>query len=236
MRPAAADVRQILQRLELHYGPQEPCWPTDPYQFLLWWYSGYPASDAACAKGWTSLSTTVGTEPRQILAASTTKLASALKPGGMFPELRAVRLMELAARVQDEFGGDLRSALTGPIARARKVLKSFPSIGDPGADRILLFAGLAPVAAVPSNVVHVLVRILGVPESLNYAAAYKQAQEAISEEVEGNFDARARAYLLLKRHGQEICKPTKPRCEGCPVNSACAYAATAEAGVPPGRR
>lgn len=222
----APGVRKILERLELQYGPQEPGWPTDPYQFLVWWYSGYPASDAACAKGWTSLTRKIGSEPRQILAASSTELASALAPGGMFPELRAVRLMELAARVQDEFGGDLRSGLTGPIAQARKVLKSFPSIGDPGADRVLLFAGLAPVAAVPSNVVHVPVRILHGQETLNYGAAYKQAQRAISEEVAETFDARARAYLLLKRHGQETCKRTKPRCEYCPVNSACAYAAT----------
>jgi len=231
-----AGVREILDRLELHYGPQEACWPNDPYQFLVWWYCGYPASDSACTKGWTSLSKTIGIEPRRILATSSDKLASALKPGGMVPELRAVRLLELAARVQDEFGGDLRSGLTGPIAQARKVLKSFPSIGDPGADRILLFAGLAPVAAVPSNVVHAPVRILGGPESLNYAQAYKQAQQAISDGVEENFDARARAYLLLKRHGQEICKRTQPRCEVCPVNSLCIYAATDRAGVHAGRR
>jgi len=177
-----------------------------------------------------------GTEPRQILAASSSNLASALEPGGMFPELRAVRLMELAARVQDEFGGDLRGGLAGPVARARKVLKSFPSIADPGADRILRFAGLAPVAAVPSNTVHVLIRILDGREPLNYAPTYKRAQEAISKEVEGNFDAPARAYPLLKRHGHEVCKRTKPRCEGCPVNSACAYAATAQPRIPPGRR
>ena len=224
MGRAATGVCEILDRLELHYGRQEPCWPTDPYQFLVWWYSGYPASDSACTKGWTSLSKTIGIEPRRILATSSDKLATALEPGGMVPELRAVRLLELAARVQNEFGGDLRGGLTGPIARARKVLKSFPSIGDPGADRILLFAGLAPVAAVPSNVAHVLVRILSGPESSNYAATYKQAQEAISEGVEENFDARARAYLFLKRHGQEICKRTRPRCEVCPVKTVCAFA------------
>jgi len=224
MRGATSGVREILDRLEIHYGSQGPGWPTDPYQFLVWWYCGYPASDSACSKGWTSLCDSVGTEPAQILATSSNKLASALKPGGLVPELRGVRLLELAARVQNEFGGDLRGGLTGPIARARKVLKSFPGIGDPGADRILLFAGLVPAAAVPSNAVHVLVRILGGSESLNYTQAYKQAQEAISEEVEGTFDARTRAYMLFKQHGQEICKRTRPRCEGCPVNVACAYA------------
>src|SRR5580658_3511528 len=84
LNPAmAAAVPEILDRLEAHYGPQEPHWPTEPYEFLVWWHCGYPASDAACARGWDSLRRATGIEPRQLLAASPAKLASALKPGGM---------------------------------------------------------------------------------------------------------------------------------------------------------
>jgi len=46
---------QILNRLGELYGPQEPSFPVDPYEFLVWWYCGYPASDMACNKGWNSL-------------------------------------------------------------------------------------------------------------------------------------------------------------------------------------
>jgi hypothetical protein len=35
-------------------GKQEPCWPMDPYEFILSWHCGYVARDAACTKGWTS--------------------------------------------------------------------------------------------------------------------------------------------------------------------------------------
>src|SRR5215472_9139579 len=159
MAKAASSVLKILDQLESRYGPQEPSWPTDPYQFLVWWHCGYPASDAACAKGWQALTQQVGTEPQQLLAASPAKLAGALRSGGMVPELRATRLKEIAARVKDQFGGDLRAALVGPVAQVRKTLKSFPNIADPGADRILLFAEITPVAAIPSNCPHVLVRI-----------------------------------------------------------------------------
>jgi hypothetical protein len=71
----------------------------------------------------------------------------------------------------------------GTLAEARKTLKGFPGIADPGADRILLFAGVAPVAAVPSNVPHVLVRILQGPERENYGVTYRDAQEAIPNGV-----------------------------------------------------
>ncbi len=216
-------VPELLRTLESFYGPQEPNWPTDPYLFIVWWHCGYPASDAACAKGWEKLNREIGTSPEKLLAASPDKLAGALKPGGMVPELRAMRLKDIAARVKDEYVGDLRAALVGPIAQARKILKSFSNIADPGADRILLFAGIAPVAAVPSNCPHVLVRIQRGLERKNYGVTYKEAQQAIAEEVPEKFDARIRAYLLLKRHGQELCKRTKPRCTQCPVKSSCAF-------------
>lgn len=223
MPKAASTLREILQQLESHYGKQQPWWPTDPYLFLIWWYCGYPASDASCAKGWEALNREVGVEPRQILAASPAALAKALKPGGMVPELRALRLKEVAARVQDEFGGDLRAALVGPMPQVRKILKSFHSIADPGADRILLFAGVAPLAAVPSNCPHVLVRIQKGRERENYGVTYREAQQAIESEIPAKFDARVRAYLLLKRHGQELCKGAKPKCDQCPVSASCAY-------------
>ena len=140
----------------------------------------------------------------------------------MVPELRAIRLKEIAARVKDEFAGDLRAGLRGPIAEERKKLKKFPNIADPGADRILLFAGIAPVAAVPSNCPHVLVLILHGQERQNYGVTYREAQEAIAAEVSDKFDVRTRSYLLLKRHGQQICK-TKPKCDQCPVNSSCVF-------------
>lgn len=202
---------------------QEPGWPTDPYLFLVWWHCGYPASDAACAKGWEALEREIGVEPRQVLAAVPAKLAKALRAGGMVPDLRGKRLKEIAARVKDEFGGDLRAALDGPIGLARKILKKFPSIGDPGADRMLLFAGIAPLAAVPSNCPQVAVRIARGEEGGNYVATYREAQQLIEAEISADFESRERAYLLLKRHGQEICKRTKPKCGECPVNAFCAF-------------
>jgi endonuclease III len=223
MPKAAPSLAQLLKKLESVYGKQEPGWPTDPYLFLVWWLSGYPQSETNCSKGYASLEEVVGVAPRQLLAASPAKLAQALRPGGMVPELRAMRLKEVAARAQDEYGGDLRAALVGPIAQVRKALKRFPNIADPGADRILLFGELAPVAAVPSNCPHVLVRIQRGQERENYGVTYREAQQAVEAEVPAKFDARMRAYLLLKRHGQEICKRTKPRCDECPVSSACAY-------------
>ena len=218
-------LNEILDCLERFYGSQEPSFPADPYEFLVWWYCGYPASDAACSRGWNSLTCDVGIDPSTLLRAKPAKLAAAIKPGGMVPELRAQRLHELAFRVQNEFGGDLRAALVGPIPKARKLLKSFHGIADPGAERILLFAGLSPVAAVPSNCTGILLRILKNTEGKNYSATYREEQRIIASELPETFEARTRAYLLLKHHGQQLCKRTNPKCTECPLRSRCAYAA-----------
>jgi len=222
-------VAEILEQLESVYGPQQPGWPADPCQFVLWWNAGYPQSDANCARGWESLSKSVGVRPEQILAASDAQLVRAATAGGMVPESRAARLKEIAARVVDECGGNLRERLSGSLAEARKLLKKFPTIGDPGADRILLFAGIAPIAAVPSNCPHVLVRILRGRERENYGVTYREAQQAIEAQVPASVEARQRAFLLLKRHGQEVCK-RKPACDRCSLRERCAYASGSSRG------
>jgi len=121
MRKNRLTVPELLDHLERFYGKQAPGWPTDPYLFLLWWYCGYPASDVACNKGWKELTGKIGTDPEAILAARPAALAAALKPGGMLPELRAERMKELAVRIKDEFDGDLRTALTGPLQTFAKL-------------------------------------------------------------------------------------------------------------------
>src|SRR6476660_9415358 len=98
-------IPNCFARLESAYGKKRTIWPPDPYMFLVWWHCGYPASDRACAKGWDSLTQQIGTDPDSILSARPATLASALKSGGMLPEIRAERLKEIAARVQEEFGG-----------------------------------------------------------------------------------------------------------------------------------
>lgn len=219
----AAKFAKLLNRLEKFYGKPKPPWPTDPYEMVVHRICGYPQSDALCDKAFAALQEEIGLRPKDILAASDAKLAEVMRLGGIVPELRARRLKDIAARVEDEFGGDLRAVLKMPVAEAKKVLKSFPTIGDSGADKILLFSKTAPVAAVPSNCIHVPLRLGFGTEWKNYAASYLSAQEAIRAALPKDCGAQLRAYLLLKRHGQELCKSARPRCEECPVSSDCLY-------------
>jgi len=223
VREPASKLAKLLDRLEKFYGKSNPPQATDPYEMILYTNCGYPATDASCTKGFGALKKEVGLRPDDILTAPDAKLAGLMRLGGIVPELRAARLKEIAALVKHAFAGDLRSVLKKPLPEAKKALKRFPTIGDPGADKILLFTKTAPVAAVPSNCVYVPLRLGFGQEMKNYAASYRSAQEAIRAEMPEECGALLRAYLLLKRHGQELCKRSRPLCERCPISSDCVY-------------
>lgn len=223
MQPLAS----VLDTLESLYGELSPGWPADPYLFLIWWHCGYPPSEERCSHGWEALTAAVGVSPAELAAARPATLARALKAGGMVPELRAARLKSIARTVEKEYAGDLRAALAAAAeAGARRLLRKFPGIGAPGADRILLFSGLAPAAAVPSSSPHVLVRIESGREGARYAATYTQARQLIEAQLPASVAIRARAYLLLQRHARERCRPKNPNCGECPLSGSCAYFAS----------
>ena len=234
MKKSMLGIARILDALEKHYGVQVAVGPSEPYEMILFVNCGYPATDASCTKGYEPLKGEVGTSPDQILKAPSAKLAKLTRGGGMFPELRAERLKLIARIANENFGGNLKWALEKlmkdektpvekRLRRAKGALKEFPVIGEPGADKILLFSGMAPIAAVPSACTGVPQRIFFGHEDKNYGRGYRAAQEAIAAEVPEKFEARQRAYLLLKKHGQEICKRTKPKCEICAISKMCAY-------------
>lgn len=224
---------QILEALEDRYGPQKLVGPEDPYQMIVFLNCGYPASDAKCVKGFEVLKREVGVQPKKVLAVSKSKLAKVMRSSVIIPGLCAERLKEIARKVRDECKGDLAAAVKqrlreakepeNGLKAAKKVLQEFPVIGEPSAEKILLFSGLAPVAAVPSAFLDVPVRLFMGEAGKNYAADYKAAREILDSGLPQTFEVRQRAYLLLKKHGQEICKRSKPKCEVCPLTEHCAY-------------
>jgi len=209
-------VTKILDTLEKTFGRVAVPKRARAYDMLVRAQCGYPASEDACEKGWKALRATVGTSPDEILGAPRAKLVKAMRAGGIVPEVRAERLRAIAKRAKE--GADFAD---------RKTLKKLPTIGDPGADKILLFSRVLPIAAVPSNATQVPARI-GIGKSLpSYAATYRSAERALDAALPKTFDARIRAHLLLKRHGQDVCKRSRPRCELCPLTRDCDYFVTA---------
>jgi endonuclease-3 len=109
------------------------------------------------------------------------------------------------------------------LAQAKKALMRFPSIGEPGAEKILLLARSHAVLGLDSNGVRVLTRLGVVKESRSYAATYRAVQAFVQPSLDRGFDWLIRAQHLLRQHGQQLCRRTNPQCERCPLNDRCAY-------------
>jgi endonuclease III len=211
-----------LDSLEKRYGRATPPRTRDPFELVLWENVAYLADDDRRARAFTQLKKTVGLRPQNILAAREETLL-AVASHGIQPVLRVGALRRCAEIAVKDFGGDVRSALVLPPREAMRKLRKFPSIGEPGAEKILLFTRTHPVFALESNGLRSLLRLGYGKEARSYAAAYRSAREAVSGEIESNCDWLIRAHLLLKRHGQETCRRSTPLCEVCPIQDGCAF-------------
>jgi endonuclease III-like uncharacterized protein len=139
------------------------------------------------------------------------------------PPILAIILLKLERFYRGNQNSSTTDAVDEAITPQRKVPTKTYSLPDAGADRLLLFAGIHPIATVPSNAEHVLVRMLWGSEHPDVNVNYQIAQEALSSQLPNNFTARKRAYLLLQRHAELTCKRDQPHCENCPVNLNCVY-------------
>jgi endonuclease III len=220
----AAPLGRLIDTLGRQYGPQRSLAPRDPFHLLLWEYVAYLADDETRAAAFAELKATVGLGPAEVAAAPLAALAAIARLGGSIAVAqRASRMRDVAVTVRDTWRGSLQSVLRLPYTEARRALKAFPSIGPPGADKVLLLTGARAILALDSNALRVLVRLGYGREHKNYATSYASAQEAAMAELPGTVPALRNAFLLLRRHGQELCRRNHPRCTICPLRTSCPF-------------
>ncbi|MEW5849290.1 MAG: hypothetical protein AB2A00_10770 [Myxococcota bacterium] len=181
----------------------------------------YLVDDERRAATFRALRDQVGITPERILACPPDKLAKVIAEGGMRPGQRAEKLRE-CARLALEVGPRVLERLhTEEPARARKILKRFPGMGDPGVDKVLLHAGRAVGLAPDSNALRVLVRLGFGREHKSYAATYQSALRATAAEIPDDAAWQLRAHAVLRQHGQEVCRRSAPQCNLCPLLKLC---------------
>jgi endonuclease III len=220
--PAVAALRK-------HYGPPAEPATTDPFELILWENVAYLASPARRREAFDLLRRTVGTRPAQILAAKGTALAE-VTSHGILAGTSMAKLRECARIAIEKFDGDLEAVITQPLGPAKKALRMFPGIGEPGAEKILLFTGHQARLAPDSNALRVLVRLGLVREEKSYSRTYA-ASAQVAEDLPKKPAILVEAHLLLQQHGQTLCKRSAPLCAECPLSRGCAYAARGGAAV-----
>ena len=217
------DLKSIVERLEkLHGKPKAPNFG-GLLEMILWENVAYLADDEKRELAFNALRERVGVTPQEILSASPGALRAVTETAGILPRNQVQKLCRIAEIARDEFDSDLDQILRRPIEQARTALKKFPGIGNPGAEKILLFCRAQPILALDSNGLRVLLRLGFGTEQKNYAASYRSAQESAQQGLKADCRWLIRAYQLLRKHGQETCRRNRPNCGVCPLVRCCQY-------------
>ncbi len=221
-RPALP-LRTYIDRLRAKYGrPKRPI-PSGPFEWIIWEHIGDQADDDQRAIAFRALRQKLGTTPQAILGAPKGVIIPLLELAGPDAGARLEKLRK-ASQVMIEIGlARLRTLVRENPAEAKKLIKKFPGIGEPGADRILLFcksmAGLAP----DPHGARVLSRLgFGKPGS-SFPQVYEHVKAAIQPELPRDYNWLVQAHQLLRRHGLDLCKSSSPRCGECPLAADCAW-------------
>ncbi len=225
MPPLPLPLRSVVTTLRRYYGaPPRPV-SRDPFRLILWEQVAYLVPDAQRHQAFKALREEVGLTPSDIEAASAATLVRIARLGGPIAAgVRAGRLRSSAERVMGRWDGHLAVALRGlPLAQARRALAQFAMIGEPGADKILVFGGRAHLLPLDSNGLRVLCRLGLTSEQRDYRATYRHAQASLAPVLPRTSAALVAAYYLLRRHGQELCRRKAPLCTRCPLQDRCPY-------------
>jgi len=215
-------LRQAIALLRKLYGPPRKPPARDPFGLVIYENVVYLASPERRREAFEELRRTVGTSPEAILGARRSVLEK-VAARGIIASRVASRIQECARIAIEEYGGDLAAATSGPARDAVRALRKFPGIGEPGAEKILLFSG-RPIGLAPeSNGLRVLVRLGLVREGPSYAGTYAAGRNAGST-LPPKALVLQEAHLLLQLHGQTLCRKKAPDCDRCPLAPDCAHA------------
>jgi len=209
----------IAQRLiELHdrllaaYGPQG-WWPGDtPFEVMVGavltqntnWANVERAIANLKAAGVLSLPAMSRLAPE--------RLASLIRPAGYY-NLKAKRLSNLLAMINQRYEGDLEWLFSQPTEELRKSLLEVKGVGPETADSICLYAGGKPVFVIDAYTF----RILGRHGLADEDMGYFELQEMFLDALPADPQLFNEFHALLVRLGKQRCKKTGPRCEGCPA-------------------
>ena len=207
---AALDWELLLDRLSAFYRAGDWRRPylrdhaEDPFQVLIGTILSQrtrdEATDVATARLFARFP-----DARRLAVASSRELLPLIRPVGFYrTKSRVIRAC--ARELLERYGGE--------VPRTFPELVSLPGVGPKTANCVLVFGYGTPAIPVDTHV-HRIANRLGV--------ARTDSPEATEERLRRVIDPRYWIPLnpLLVQHGQNLCRPLRPRCDACPIADLC---------------
>lgn len=203
---------RLYETLYTHFGPQH-WWPGDtPLEIMVGavltqntnWGNVSRAIDNIKQYGLLSLAALDAMPPAS--------LAELIRPSGYY-NLKAARLKNLLAFIQQEYQGDLDLFFALDLPVLRENLLAVKGIGPETADSIILYAAQQPIFVVDAYTHRILFRHQLIDDGVDYYEIQELFMDSLPEDVQLYNEYHA----LLVRLGKDFCKKSKPLCDDCPV-------------------
>jgi endonuclease-3 len=211
-------IERLLDELRRLYG-RLPAPPADPFTLFVWEVLSAHSTPRKRDAALEALKRARALTPDAMSRVAQKKLEESVALVGPYLEqrLRALRIgVDVFRRAPD-----LPAVIRGPLAAARRALKSLPQMGEGGAYRMLLFAAGHQVLPVDARVSRVA-RRLGYGEGqASFAKTARAIRAAVSAELPASSDAYRRAFTYLNHHGAATCTDADPHCHICPLLKEC---------------
>lgn len=205
-------VREILDR---RYGTGLRYRLTDPVDILIATVLSQATTDTNSSAAFDQLKRRFPTWDR-LATAPPDEVADLVRPAGFGPT-RGQRLVQIAQRLKDDFGcvtlDELRNWDSELLL---DYLQSLPGVGPKTAACVALFGFGLPVVPVDTHVMRVASRLGLIPEGLDISTAQRILSDLVSER-------ELDLHMQLIAHGRAVCRPTRPRCDGCDLAEECQW-------------
>jgi endonuclease-3 len=150
-----------------------------------------------------------------VLAAPTSEVKDAIRPGGLAPT-KSKRMQAMLAEVKERRPDwDLKFLAELPLEEAKAWLTSLPGVGPKTAACVLLFALERPALPVDTHVERVAKRLGLAPPKMAAVKVHDVLEAMLQPNEVYAF------HVDLIQHGRRTCHARGPKCEECPLLERC---------------
>jgi endonuclease III len=150
------------------------------------------------------------------------------RPRDLEPLIREVGFYRTKARAIRDCAREILDRFDGVVPRTYEELTSLPWVGPKTANCVLVFGYDIPAIPVDTHV-HRIANRLGVVRTRTPEETERRLREIVPERYWVPLNP------LLVQHGQNLCRPLRPRCTECAIAELCATGVALRAGRRPPR-
>ena len=204
-RVEAADVLRLLGE---EYGPAEWVRRYDPASELVYTILSQHTSDVNSERAFKSLMTRFDSV-EEVADAPVSAIEESIRMGGL-AKSKAPRIKAVLQQIAEELGSfDLSFLAEMPLEESKAWLKRLPGIGPKTAAIILSFSLGLPAMPVDTHIFRVSKRLGLIGPKVNAEKAHDILEPMVPPSEVFAF------HVYLIRHGRQVCKALRPRCDSC---------------------